>query len=223
MQEEFGGVRRSRIGRAVVATASLIASALGAQMPGAPVLQNAWASPGLVGAINYGGGDGSVYAGAASWASSNARFQLSGGFGARSPAGGGGSKSVYGFRAAIPFGGATSAVGFGAFAGIGGGQTSKGDTISSNTEIPVGVAVGWRRAVGASHGVSIYATPSYVYFSGGTNAGGVARAGVGVDLGITKSLGATAGAEFGGTRAKGQGGPTGTLYGIGLSYAFGRR
>ena len=206
---------------AIIAT--LAVSTVGAQMPGAPILQNAWASPGLVGAVNYGGGDGSVYAGAVSWASATARFQLSGGLGVRSLTGGGGSKSVYGLRAALPFGGATSAIGFGVFAGVGGGQTAAGDTVSSNTEIPIGAAIGWRRAIGASHGVSVYASPSYVYFSGGTKAGGIARAGVGIDLGISKSLGATAGAEFGGTRATGLGGPHGTLYGIGVSYAFGRR
>lgn len=207
----------------VAVVATLLASAAAAQMPGAPVLQNAWASPGLVGAVNYGGGDGSVYAAAVSWASATARFQLSGGVGARSLSGGGGSKSVYGVRAAIPLGGATSAIGFGVFAGVGGGQAATGDTVSSNTQIPIGAAIGWRRALGATHGFSVYATPSYLYLTGGTKSGGVARAGVGVDLGITKSLGATVGAEFGGTRAKGLGGPTGTLYGIGVSYAFGRR
>ena len=192
-------------------------------MPGAPVLQNAWASPGLVGAVNYAGGDGSVYAAAVSWASATARFQLSGGIGARSLPGGGGSKSVYGLRAAIPFGGAASAIGFGVFAGVGGGQSATGDTVSSNTQIPVGAAIGWRHAIGATRGFSLYATPSYVYVTGGSQSGGVARVGIGVDLGITKSFGATAGAEFGATRASGLGGPTGTLYGIGVSYAFGRR
>ena len=212
-----------RMQRVVVIIATLAASAVGAQMPGAPVLQNAWAAPGLVGALNYGGGDGSVYAGAVSWASATARFQLSGGLGARTPSGGSGSKSVYGLRAAIPFGGATSAIGFGVFAGVGGGQTASGDTVSSNTQIPIGAAIGWRHALGTTRGFSVYATPSYLYLTGGSNSGGVARVGVGVDVGITKSIGATAGAEFGGTRAPGLGGPTGTLYGIGLSYAFGRR
>lgn len=220
MQDKLGGVWRGGI---VTVIATLAAATAAAQMPGVPVLQNAWASPGLVAAVNYGGGDGSVYAGAVSWASATARFQLSAGIGARSPSGGGGSKSVYGVRAAIPLGGATSPIGFGVFAGVGGGQAATGDTVSSNTQIPVGAAIGWRHAIGASHGLSLYATPSYVYLTGGTKAGGVARVGLGVDLGITKSLGATVGADFGGTRATGLGGPTGTLYGIGVSYALGRR
>ena len=223
MQEEFGGVRRSKFGRIVAMTATFVASTLGAQMPGAPVLQNAWASPGLVGAIDYGGGDGSVYAGAVSWASATARLQLSGGIGVRSRSGGAGSKSVYGVRAALPLGGAASPIGFGLFAGVGGGQNAAADSAASTTEIPIGVAIGWRRAVGSSHGFSLYATPSYVYFSGGDKPGGVMRVGIGVDIGLTKMLGATVGAEFGGTRSASIGGPTGTLWGVGLSYAFGRR
>jgi hypothetical protein len=203
--------------------AVLATSSMSAQMPGSPVLQNAWAAPGLVGAVNYGGGDGSVYAAAVSWAPPSARLQLSGGLGVRSLSGGGGSKSVYGVRAALPLGGTASTIGFGAFAGVGGGQTAQSDTTSSSTEIPLGLAIGWRHALGGSHGFSLYATPSYIYFTGGSKAGGIARAGVGVDIGITNSLGATVGAEFGATRAPGLGGPTGTLFGIGVSYAFGRQ
>ena len=223
MQDELGSGRRSRIGLIVATIVAIAAPALGAQMPGTPILQNAWASPGLVGAIDYGGGEGSVYAGAVSWASATARFQLSGGIGVRSLSGGGGSKSVYGVRAAVPLGGAASPIGFGLFAGVGGGQNAAGGSAASTTEIPVGLAIGWRRALGGSHGVSLYATPSYVYFSGGDKPGGVMRAGVGVDVGLTKMLGATVGAEFGGTRAATLGGPTGTLWGVGVSYAFGRR
>lgn len=214
-------MRRSYCWLIVIAAVTATDSA--AQMPGTPILQNAWASPGLVGAIDYGGGDGSVYAGAVSWASATARLQLSGGLGVRSRTGGGGSKSVYGVRVALPLGGATSPIGFGLFAGVGGGQNAAADSAASTTEIPVGAAIGWRQAVGASHGISLYATPSYVYFSGGDKPGGVMRAGVGVDVGITKMLGATVGAEFGGTRSSVVGGPSGTRWGVGVSYAFGRR
>lgn len=222
MQEEFGGVRRPMAGRLVGVIATLVATSLGAQMPGAPILQNAWASPGVVGAIDYGGGKGSVYAGALAWASATARFQLSGGFGVRSQSGVG-SNSVYGVRAAMPFGGAASPIGFGAFAGVGGGKTNKADSTASDTQVPVGVAVGWRRAVGASHGFSVYASPAYVFLTGGSKSGRVFRTGLGVDLGITKALGATVGAEVGAKRAAGLGGPTGTLWGVGVSYAFGKR
>jgi hypothetical protein len=66
-------------------------------------------------------------------------------------------------------------------------------------------------------------TPAYVLFSGGTKGGGLFRAALGGDVGITSSLGATLGIEFGGKRPRGLGGPTGSLYGFGLSYALGHR
>jgi len=198
-------------------------------MPGAPVLQNAWASPGIVGAVNFAGGDGSTYAAAAAWSPASARFQLSGGIGLRSRAGLG-SKSVYGVRAAIPFGGASSAFGFGAFAGVGGGQGSTGaaggsaatDTVANTTAIPVGVAIGWRHAIG-TRGFSVYATPAYVFSTGGSNNTGLVRTAIAADIGLSKALGITAGVEFGQNRARGASGPSGTLYGLGVSYAVGRR
>ena len=233
------------LGMALVAS---WATPVGGQIPGAPVLQNAWATPGIVGAIDVGGGSGaSVYAAAASWAPGSGRFQLSGGGGIET---GSGTKSrgVYGLRVAMPLGGASSTFGFAAFAGVGGGPSrvtsfttcpagfpcpvcptgpstcpSVTDSVTSTAEVPVGVAAGWRHAIGATHGVSLYATPSYVFFSGGTKGRGLFRAALGGDVGITSSLGATLGIEFGGKRPHGLGGPTGSLYGFGLSYALGHR
>jgi hypothetical protein len=196
-----------------------------AQMPGAPVLQNAWAAPGFVAAANFGGGsDGSVYAAAGSWTATSGRFQLSGGAGFRSGAGSG-SNSVYGVRVAMPFGSATGSVGFGAFAGVGGGtRPSTGpDSTAKRTVFPVGLAVGWRRALGATRGISAYATPSYFFASGGSTTGGLFRTALGVDVGLTKVIGATVGVEFGQNRPRGEGGPSGTLFGVGLSFAGGRR
>jgi hypothetical protein len=230
-------------GGAALGMALLASSAtpVGGQIPGAPVLQNAWATPGIVGAIDASGGSGaSVYAAAASWAPGSGHFQLSGGGGIET---GSGVKrrGVYGFRAAIPLGGASSTFGFAAFAGVGGGPSRVTsfttfppcpacvsgpvvtDSVTSTAEVPVGVAAGWRHAIGATHGVPLYATPSYVFFSGGTKGGGLFRAALGGDVGITASLGATLGIEFGGKRARGLGGPTGSLYGFGLSYALGHR
>jgi hypothetical protein len=198
----------------------------GAQLPGAPVLQNAWATPGVVGAVNFGGGaDGQVFAAAASWSPSAGRFALSGGFGSRHVTGAS-SRGVYGVRLAIPFGGGpTSSVGFAAFVGAGGGSggNASADSAASRSEVPVGAAIGWRLAVGATHGVSIYASPSYVFFSGGTKSGGVVRTAVAMDVGISPSVGMTAGIEFGQTRARVFGGPSGTLYAVGLAYALGHR
>jgi hypothetical protein len=209
-------------GLAVAAGASISQ----AQLPGVPVLQNAWATPGIVGALDIGGGsDGSVYAAAGSWTPGSGRFQVSGGAGFQSRIGEG-SRGVYGARVAIPLGGASSTFGFGAFAGIGGGsggKTTVPDSAASTLEIPIGAAIGWRHAIGASHGVSVYATPSYVYFSGGSKNKGLIRTAFGADIGVTRSIGATVGVEFGQTRARGLGGPSGSLYGLGVSYALGHR
>jgi hypothetical protein len=212
-----------------VMAAVLFAATAGAQMPNAPLLQNAWATAGLVGAIDVGGGpDGSVYAGAVSWTPKNGRFELSGGLGFENRQGLG-ARAGYGLRAAIPFGGASSSLGFAAFAGIGGmgggssRDTTAADSLVNTTEIPVGAAIGWRHAVGGSHGVSLFATPAYVFYTGGAKSSGLFRVGLGGDFGITPSFGATAGIEFGGTRAREFGGPSGVLYGVGLSYAVGHR
>lgn len=200
--------------------------AAGAQMPSAPILQDAWAAAGFVGAVNLGGGsDGSVYAGAVSWTPGSGRFELSGGLGFQSRTGLG-SRAVYGLRAAIPFGGASSTFGFAAFAGIGGGsgkRSTGADSAANTGEIPVGAAIGWRHALGASHGLSVFASPAFVFFTGGAKSGGLFRTGLGADFGITPSLGVTAGVDLGGSRARAVGGPSGILYGVGVSYAFGRR
>jgi hypothetical protein len=209
------------------------ASSAAAQLPNAPILQNVWANPGMVGAFNMGGGSGgSVYAGAASWTPSSGRFQLSGGLGIQSTTNGGGSNAAYGARVALPLGGSSASFGFAGFVGLGGGGAKRTvvdsvtrDTIVANattTLIPVGGSVGWRKAIGTSHGFSLYATPSYVFLTGGGSNGGILRAAVGADVGITQSIGLTGGVEFGQTRSS-LGGPSGTMYGLGVSYAFGTR
>jgi hypothetical protein len=218
--------------RIAALAATIVTASADAQMPGSPVLQNAWATPGIVGAVNIAGGsDATVYAAAGAWTPVSGRFQLSGGLGYQTRTGGT-SGGVYGVRVAMPFGGASSTFGFAGFAGAGGGGSAKQvdlpgaaalDSTPSTGQFPVGAAIGWRRAVGSNHGVSVYATPSYVFFTGGSKTGGLIRAAVAADVGITSSLGATGGVEFGQTRPRGFGGPSGTSYGLGVSYAFGRR
>lgn len=221
--------------RCVAAFTLSAACRVGAQLPNAPILQNAWATPGIVGALNVAGSsDGSVYAAAAGWSPGSGRFQLSGGLGLQNRTGTG-TKAAYGVRAAIPFGGASSTFGFAAFAGIGGGGTNsisvadtlgrplKADSIPWTTQIPIGAAIGWRHAIGATHGLSVYATPAYVFYTGGSKNGGLFRAAIGADVGITKAIGATAGVDFGSSRPRGLGGPSTAQYGLGVSYAFGRR
>jgi hypothetical protein len=199
-----------------------------AQMPGAPLLQNAWASPGVVGAVNFAGGsDGPIYGAAVALATSSARLQLSGGIGIRSGTGSGSrTNSVYGVRLALPFGGQTGAFGLAAFAGVGAGASvsaSPADSLASTTIFPIGAAIGWRHALGATAGFSVYATPSYIFFTGESSQTGLVRASLGVDVGLTKAIGITVGTEFGQGRPRAEGGPSGTLFGLGLSYALGRR
>lgn len=237
-----------RVG-AVVAV--LLAADADAQLPGAPILQNAWATPGLVGAFNAAGGGGtSVFAAALSWTPAVGHLQISGGTGFANSTGVR-SRAAYGLRLSAPFGGDQSTLGFAAFAGIGGGQSRTTtttvsctvvlpscavitptrsisgliafDSTTSTAVIPIGAAVGWRHAVGSSHGLSVYASPAYVYYAGGTSNTGLIRVAFGVDAGITSSLGVTGGFEFGGTRPTSIGGPSGPVYAAGVSYAFGRR
>jgi hypothetical protein len=198
----------------------------GAQMPGAPVLQNAWVTPGFVAGIDYAGGsDGAVYALAASWGTKTGRFGLSGGIGSRHVTGSG-SRSAYGVRLAIPFSSAESGgLGLAAFVGFGGGpiNSSNADSAAFTSDVPVGAAIGWRRAFGASHGMSVYASPSYTFLSGGRKSGGLFRIPLAGDFGFTPSFGMTVGVDFGQTRERDLGGPSGVLFGVGLAYAFGHK
>jgi len=211
----------------------LVASVLRAQMPNAPVLQDVWTTPGAVLALNLAGGSqGSVYGAAASF-SPGTRLELSGGVGLQAVTGAG-SRLAYGFRGALPLGGATSAMGFGLFAGVGGGVAPRShsstvsgvpDTTASASvmEVPVGGSVGWRHDLGNGHGFSLYGSPLYMFVSGGGKSSGLFRAAVGADAGITPVLGATVGVEFGQTRTATLPGPRSTLWGLGVSYALGRR
>jgi hypothetical protein len=71
--------------------------------------------------------------------------------------------------------------------------------------------------------LSVYATPSYLFFAGGADNTGVVRAAIGLDVAVARAVGLTAGVEFGQTRTREEGGPTGALLGFGVSYAIGRR
>lgn len=206
-----------------------VASSASSQLPSAPLLQNAWTMPGMAAAFNTGsGGGGSVFAAAGSWTPTSGRFQVSGGLGSQTVSGVG-TSWAYGVRAAMPLGSPEANFGFAAFAGIGGASavnrsadTAVTDTTGAlATRIPVGLSVGWRHAIG-SRGFSVYATPAYVWFTSAGQSTGLLRTGIGADVGLTSSIGVTGGVEFGQTRAAG-GGPRGTVYGLGVSYAFGRQ
>jgi hypothetical protein len=204
----------------VVATSS----SLTAQMPGAPVLQNAWASPGMVVAVDIAGGSGALYGGALGWAPSGGRFQFSGGIGSLSPKGGGGNRVVYGGRVAMPIMQLMAGkLGVAGFVGIGGGAVKSGDTTGSKTVLPAGVAVGYRQAIGTSgRGISAYLDPNYQFHTGTSGNKGYFRVGGGLDLGVSPRFGVTLGFESGANAKAVAVGPASGLYGVGVSMKLGR-
>ena len=205
------------------------APALAAQLPGLPVLQNAFAGPGLAAAVNAGGGSGATaYAAALGWAPRSARFQISVGAGVLVSDGETGG--AFGIRAAVPvFQMMNGALGVAAFGGIGGAQGPRvaGGRVGLG-QGPLGASVGYRRALGATRGFSVYAAPAFVFYRNDlgddTKSAGLFRASVGGDFAVTRALGVTAGVELGAQRSGDDGaGPSGTIWGVGVSYAFGRR
>ena len=86
---------------AALVLAAVGTARVGAQLPGLPVLQNAFVGPGLAGAANLGGGSGgTAYAAALGWAPGSARFQVSAGGGALVSEGETGA--AFGPRVAVP-------------------------------------------------------------------------------------------------------------------------
>ena len=206
--------------RALRAVAGLLALAAPAgaiaQVHALPVLQNAFVGPGITVAGNVGGGGsaGTTYGAAGAWAPATARFQLSAGLGLHAPETGK-RGAAYGLRAAVPItrlmGGS---LGLAGFAGAGTWTTSE-TTVSS---VPIGGAVGYRLSLGG-RGVSVYGAPYYSFTR--TTADGEesvsanrVRASAGLDVSLTSSIGVTVGFD---------GGSGGSLLGLGVSWAMGRR
>lgn len=192
------------------------------QLPNTPILQNAFVNPGVTAAVDFTNlGGWSSFAGAAAWAPGSKRFQFSGGVGAQTHSGEP-TRTVYGGRLNIPIIGANSSFGFSAFVGYGGLSGGTLDSTIAKALLPVGVTAGYRKAIGTSHGFSIYGSPVYEWVSrgGGASTASVFRGAVGLDLGITSSIGVTLGLEFGGTQPVASGKPSGTAFGGAISYAF---
>src|SRR5688500_6537362 len=130
-----------------------------AQLPGLPVLQNGFSNPGVTAGANYGTEAGARgYAIAGAWAPPNGRFQLSAGIGGYDLEEGD-TWLAYGGRFAMPLTGITGNGRFGIapFAGIGGANRDE----SGLVHVPVGVAAGYRFALGQTRAVSVYLTPFY--------------------------------------------------------------
>ena len=225
---ERGIVRRAAaLGAAALGAAAVVAVAapgtLGAQMPGVPVLQNAFTAPGAAVAVNGGAIDAAnAVALAGSWTPGSARFVLSAGGGMLLPDEGE-DAFAWGVRVAAPIPRpAAGNFGIGLFVGVGGANPDAG----SVTVVPAGASIGWRRAMGATRALSLYAAPFYNWTrltvdDESTTAGHV-RVSAGLDLAVTPSWGVTVGLETGQEADADEPGPTGIGYGLGLSYAFGR-
>ena len=197
----------------------------GAQMPGVPVLQNAFMNPGVTVGAFYAGGKGQTAAGiAGALAPTRQWAQVTGGAGY-----GDARTTVYTFggRLAVPIGrfipGLKNSERFGlaVFAGAGGGAR---DSVTLVTA-PAGLALGYRRALGVTRAINAYATPflSWNRSRGeglDETAAALFRAAVGVDVALTERLGVTVGWEGGSTADGIRPGPRGSLFGAGLSYAF---
>ena len=193
-----------------------------AQMPGVPVLQNAWATPGLIVAADFaGGGNSSVWGAAVAWAPATRGLQLSASGGMQSLPGAT-SRGVYGARVAMPVAQLMSgSAGLAAFAGLGGGAASASDSLAATTLVPVGLSFGYRHAMG-SRGISFYASPSYLWASTPAGSSTGLTVGLGVDIGLASNLGVTGGLQFGQSGGT-SGGMGRTAFGFGASYVLGRR
>ena len=220
--------RRLRVMALLVALATLAGpGSAPAQMLGVPVLQNGFTNPGITVAVNYGTADGvRGYGIAAAWAPPSGLFQVSGGVGGYDPDQGK-TWASYGGRFAVPLTRFTGNGSFGVapFAGIG-AANREGVSI---LHVPVGVAAGYRRALGATRAISAYGSSFYGWTRATSDADtdaseqkGLIRFSIGLDVTVIPSLGLTLGYELGAKAAGDEPGPGSSIFGIGLSYAFRR-
>jgi hypothetical protein len=222
------------------AGALAVAAPAEAQMLGVPVLQNAFANPGIAVAANFGTQDGARgYGAAAAWAPGRGRFQLSAGGGVFDVEVSPDDRDrtfTWGARGAFSFLElAEGSIGVGAFAGVGGLSRDR----VTELRVPIGASVGWRRALGETRAISVYVAPFYSYAErrfdrGGldcdtqicppeTDRAGSVRVSAGLDIALFRALGLTLGYEDGQRADDGDPGATSGVFGIGLSYAFGGR
>ena len=211
----------------------LMTAAVEAQMPGVPVLQNAFTNRGLAFAANFGGGGGqSVYGAAVAWGlggTPDGDGRLSVAAGAAAQRANEATRGAYGARAAARlWSSAGGALGFGAFAGFGGAPRTRAAATATVTNpavmiVPVGLSASYRRALGARRGMSVYASPFYRWSRAEANtvvSSGTIRFSAGLDFAFSRALGLTVGGEFGG---KTNGNSETSTIGGGISFIPGRR
>lgn len=201
-------VSRIKVMKGVFAATFICFSApLAAQVPGVPVLQNAFSNPGLAFAANVGSGSGQNYFGvAAAWGlggGADGRLSVSGAAGAQRA--NGATRGAYGGRVSTRiWSSGGGALGVGGFAGFGGAPSTSSETVVTNPAvmmIPVGISVGYRRSMGASRGISAYLSPFYRWQrsdSGAVVSSGSVRISGGLDFSFSPSLGVTVGGDLGG-------------------------
>jgi hypothetical protein len=220
--------RASSAARTALVTAAAVAVALAspaiaaAQLPGAPVLQNAFANPGVTVAANYADGDATtLIAGAVAWSPGTGRFQFSGGAGQLKVDDADFSAPAWGARVAVPLlSFANGRAGVAPFGGIGGASKDSVKLL----QVPFGVGAGWRMGLGATRALSLYATGTYLWAR--TTVGeervsdGRVRFAAAADVTVVRNLGLTLGYEAGAEADAGEAGPTGPVLGVGLSWAF---
>jgi hypothetical protein len=182
---------------------------VGAQIPGAPVLQNGFISPGLIvaadGAVakDYG-----LAAVAGSYAPNSRGAVFSAAVGAGFPKSG--AAFAYGARFALPIPvfSRRSAFGAAGFVGLGGLLSTP-----NVVDLPIGAGLGYRHALGATRGISLYATPFFLLERAGASRGSF-RTGLGTDVTVSPRIGLTVGADAG-TRGV-------PRFGAGLAYLLRR-
>lgn len=208
---------------AVVALLVVVAQPAAAQMPGLPVLQNAFAYPAIAVAGNVGyATDVLTLAGAATWVPGSARYILSGGAGIVSPDVEDGNGFGAGARVALPLWRLwEDALGVAGFAGVGSAWFDATDQL----DVAAGLGIGWRRAFGVGRGVSLHTAPHARWVrnspaDGSSSSAWLLRISAGVDLTLSSSFGATIGFEAGGTNDLSAPLMTKTLVGAGLTYVF---
>lgn len=188
----------------VIGVCAALSGASG-QIPGAPVLQNAFANPGLAVAANFGGGGGqSLFALAAGWGLGSGRIMLSGAAGAQRS--NEATRGAYGGRASMTaWTSAGGSLGIAGFIGAGGAPRTRASGVMTNPAVftvPAGLTVGYRRHLGTTRGISAYASPIYRWTrlsadDGGTVSDNNFQFAVGLDFSFNPSLGVTVGGEFG--------------------------
>jgi hypothetical protein len=207
-------------------TLALAYSGLGAQVPAVPVLQNAFMNAGLAVAANFGGGGGQTFYGAAAAWGLGGKLQVSGAAGAQR--GNNATRGAYGARAAATvWTSSGGALGVGAFAGVGGAPRTQTQAIVTNPavlNVPAGVAIGYRRPLGQSRGISAYATPFYQWTrsdDGTVRTSGTVRVAFGADFSISQTFGVTLGGELG--RSSGSSRTAASTLGAAVTFIPGRR